>query len=102
METNVVSCKKVFFRVSPEALKLMEKFRLENNIKSMYELNQRIIACFVRFLELENNKQEPDDEDAYLNDEVQRMFNEMEDAEEHFEFVKPKQNRFTCKTVYDV
>ena len=82
--------KKLFFRASWSSWKLLKEFQSESDLKSMYELGQYIIACFIRYLKIRKGLLEPEEENEYLDDEVQEMFVEFSQAEKHFEYVKPK------------
>lgn len=89
-KTGKPPAKKFFFRASWSAWKLLSEFQQESDLKSMYELGQYIMACFIRYLKIKKGVLEPEEEDEFLDNEVQEMFVEFSQAEKHFEYVKPK------------
>lgn len=84
---------KFFFRVSWSAWKLLEEARKEAGFKSLYELGQSIIACYVRYLRKKKGLLPPEEENEFLDDEVEEMFADFSQAEKHFEWTKPKRKR---------
>lgn len=82
--------KKIFFRISPQSFELLYRFKEKHGLKSMYELSQYIMACFIRYLKAKEGIQEPEEENQYLDEEVADMFDEYALSEKHFEYVKPK------------
>ena len=87
--------RKVNTRVTPETYRRLEEIRKAYGFKSVYEIIQSLIHCFLRATDKEGDTQaEP------LPYEVERMFDEMAQAERHVEFEKPKR-RAPRKSVND-
>lgn len=85
--------KKVYSRITPENYKRLETIASKYGFKSVYEIVQSLIHCFLRASDPENNPQT-----EVLPYDIECMFNELSEAEKHVEFNKPKR-RCSCKSV---
>ena len=87
--------KKVYTRVSPETYRRLDEIKNKYGFKSIYEIVQILIHCFLRTTDPQNDPQI--DPVPY---DIETMFMEMSEAEKHVEFEKPKR-RIAHKSVED-
>ena len=73
--------------------KRLETIASKYGFKSVYEIVQSLIHCFLRASDPENDPQT-----EVLPYDIECMFNELSEAEKHVEFNKPKR-RCSCKSV---
>lgn len=87
--------RKVNTRVTPETYRRLQAIARAYGFRSVYEILQSLIHCFLRAADKEHDQQaEP------LPYDVEQMFSEMAEAEKHVEFKKPKR-RAPRKSVND-
>ncbi|MFV0587388.1 hypothetical protein [Bacteroides reticulotermitis] len=85
--------KKVYSRVTPETYRRLSEVKRMYGFKSVYEIIQSLIHCFLRVADKEHDTQLEE-----LPSEIQEMFAELSEGEKHVEFEKPKR-RVSHKTI---
>jgi len=83
---------KVYSRVTPETYRRLDDVKGKYGFRSVYEIIQSLVHCFLRVADPEQDVQiEP------VPYEIEQMFSDLSESEKHVEFVKPK--RGTSKTL---
>lgn len=89
-----ITKRKIYSRVTPETYRRLEKIKDSYGFKSVYEIVQNLIHCFLRVADRENDQQiDP------LPYEVERMFDELSEGEKHVEFERKYKRRASAKSV---
>lgn len=91
---NKTGTRKVYSRVTPETYRRLEYIRSKYGFKSVYEIIQSLVHCFLRATDKDNDQQvEP------LPYEVERMFDELSEGEKHVEFERIYKRKASEKSV---
>lgn len=91
---NKTGTRKVYSRVTPETYRRLEYIRSKYGFKSVYEIIQSLVHCFLRATDKDNDQQvEP------LPYEVERMFDELSEGEKHVEFERTYKRKASAKSV---
>ena len=86
---------KVNTRVTPETYRRLDEIRRDYGFRSVYEIVQSLIHCF-----LCATAKEGDTREYPVPYEIEEMFSSLADGERHVEFEKPKR-RAPAKSVND-
>ena len=76
---------KIVARIDIDNFKRLSEIRDKYGFSSNYEIIQYLVACFLRVADPEH-----DETEEPVPDEIKDMFEDLSQAEKHFEFVKPK------------
>lgn len=79
--------KKVYSRITPESYKRLESISKKYGFKSVYEILQSLIHCFLRVADPDDPQVEP------VPYDIEQMFDELSNSEKHVEFIKPKRSK---------
>lgn len=80
--------RKVYSRVTPETYRRLDEIRIKYGFRSVYEIIQSLVHCFLRAAFREDDlQQEP------LPYDIEEMFAGMAEGERHVEFEKPKRRK---------
>ena len=87
MKRNILT-KKIYSRVTPETYKRLNAIKNKYGFKSVYEIIQSLVHCFLRVAYPEEDQQiEP------MPYDIEKMFDGLSEAEKHVEFDKPKRRK---------
>lgn len=88
MKKKKLLTRKVYSRVTPETYRRLEEIRRQYGFRSVYEIIQSLVHCFLRSAFHEDDTQkEP------LPYDIEEMFYSLSDGERHVEFEKPKRRK---------
>lgn len=76
---------KIIARIDIDSFKRLAEIRDKYGFKSIYEIIQYLVGCFLRVADPEHEESEEP-----VPDEIKDMFSDFSEAEKHFEYVKPK------------